>query len=129
MRYCPTCRTQYTDDTLRFCLQDGSMLVESIEGEAPAALSDETPTVVRRPRPQVTVPQSEPVTQATIRNPNSRRRLVMLPLVAIVAILIVGLLVGAIGVWFYLNSGSGVAANSANLSPPQTPGSINRDSR
>src|SRR5215211_8956697 len=26
MKYCPACRSQYSDDTLRFCLQDGATL-------------------------------------------------------------------------------------------------------
>lgn len=26
MKYCPTCRSTYTDETLQFCLQDGSLL-------------------------------------------------------------------------------------------------------
>jgi ketosteroid isomerase-like protein len=39
MKECPRCRTRYTDDTLRFCLQDGTPLVE-IGGDA------ETETVV-----------------------------------------------------------------------------------
>ncbi|MEQ1646623.1 MAG: hypothetical protein ABL959_24425, partial [Pyrinomonadaceae bacterium] len=27
MKQCPSCRTTYTDDTLRYCLADGSSLV------------------------------------------------------------------------------------------------------
>jgi len=29
MKYCPACRSQYTDATLRFCLQDGTILRDS----------------------------------------------------------------------------------------------------
>jgi ketosteroid isomerase-like protein len=29
MKYCPACRSQYSDDTLRFCLQDGAALQTS----------------------------------------------------------------------------------------------------
>lgn len=31
MKTCPQCRTKYTDDTLKFCLQDGSRLLEISE--------------------------------------------------------------------------------------------------
>jgi len=38
MKQCPSCRTIYTDDTLTFCLSDGTRLVD---------VPDEEPTVVR----------------------------------------------------------------------------------
>lgn len=38
MKQCPICRTTYTDDTLAFCLSDGTRLVD---------VADEEPTVVR----------------------------------------------------------------------------------
>lgn len=31
MKYCPNCRNQYVDDTLRFCLQDGTVLHDAVE--------------------------------------------------------------------------------------------------
>jgi len=33
MKQCPTCRTNYSDDTLRFCLEDGTPLVDGGEQE------------------------------------------------------------------------------------------------
>lgn len=38
MKQCPSCRTTYTDDTLTYCLSDGTRLVD---------VADEEPTVVR----------------------------------------------------------------------------------
>ena len=38
MKQCPSCRTTYTDDTLTFCLSDGTRLID---------VPDEEPTVVR----------------------------------------------------------------------------------
>ncbi|HYY56271.1 MAG TPA: discoidin domain-containing protein [Pyrinomonadaceae bacterium] len=35
MKRCPTCQSTYTDDSLRFCLQDGAQLVRA--GEAPSS--------------------------------------------------------------------------------------------
>jgi ketosteroid isomerase-like protein len=39
MKHCPSCQTNYTDDTLKFCLQDGTPLTE-----IPSPIAD-TPTV------------------------------------------------------------------------------------
>src|SRR5687768_5888409 len=47
MKTCPSCRTQYSDDTLFFCLQDGTPLVGS-EAENPTVALGETETFVRR---------------------------------------------------------------------------------
>src|SRR5262245_14825623 len=46
MKVCPSCKTQYTDDSLAFCLQDGARLVQS-ETTSPTAAFAETETVVR----------------------------------------------------------------------------------
>jgi hypothetical protein len=43
MKRCPTCRSTYTDDSLRFCLQDGSQLVHISDEERS---SDAPPTEV-----------------------------------------------------------------------------------
>jgi ketosteroid isomerase-like protein len=40
MKYCPNCRSSYADDTLKFCLQDGTPLVGQTDS------STELPTVV-----------------------------------------------------------------------------------
>lgn len=87
MKRCPTCQSTYTDDSLRFCLQDGTALVQSSRsggiggptipdqektlqinsseraGEEPPPTeilpSPSMPTLVA-PRPHVTAPQSSP---------------------------------------------------------------------
>lgn len=43
---CPSCKTQYADDTLKFCLQDGTPLAVAPVTEMPAVIPDETETVV-----------------------------------------------------------------------------------
>jgi hypothetical protein len=61
MKQCPTCQSQYTDDTLQFCLQDGSPLQF-------AAGSGEQETVVSaRPSEKINPP---PVTSPTGWHPN-----------------------------------------------------------
>lgn len=44
MKHCPQCQTSYTDDTLKFCLQDGAPLVET--SDSFSASSTGAPTVV-----------------------------------------------------------------------------------
>jgi len=41
MKYCPSCQTSYTDDSLKFCLQDGAPLAEIVDSN-----EADTPTVV-----------------------------------------------------------------------------------
>lgn len=48
MKICPACKTRYSDDTLRFCLQDGTPLAHSLEGETPTVVLAETETVAAR---------------------------------------------------------------------------------
>ena len=43
MKRCPTCQSTYTDDSLRFCLQDGAQLVRA--GEAPSRRFDPDATL------------------------------------------------------------------------------------
>jgi hypothetical protein len=48
MKHCPSCKTNYADDTLQFCLQDGTQLTELSDTGAPTvAFTPEQETVVR----------------------------------------------------------------------------------
>ena len=53
MKYCPKCITQYADDTLLFCLDDGTPLALSRPGEMPTAILSDTEllTSVRTAKP------------------------------------------------------------------------------
>ena len=44
MKLCPACQTQYTDDTLQFCLQDGTPLTSARQADTPIAVLSETET-------------------------------------------------------------------------------------
>ena len=46
MKPCPVCKTLYSDDTLRFCLQDGAPLGDAKAQEAPTVALNEVATVV-----------------------------------------------------------------------------------
>lgn len=69
MKQCPTCQSQYTDDTLQFCLQDGSPL--SLLGDSPEsrtiAFGEQETVVSNRPSGQINQPQ---MTNPTGWNPN-----------------------------------------------------------
>ena len=70
MKQCPTCQSQYTDDTLQFCLQDGSPLrfVAGSPESAAAAFNGEQETIVAgRKSEQINPP---PVTSPTGWNPS-----------------------------------------------------------
>src|SRR5215207_7794872 len=120
MKVCPTCRTQYTDETLRFCLQDGAMLAEVRETHTPADELDETPTVVRQ---MGATPVTSSLDEEVIHRPNTvirkRRSSAFVPLVAAAVALLLLLVGGAIGIWLYSRSGrstqpSNIAANVIN---------------
>jgi len=49
MKRCPTCNRSYPDDTLSFCLEDGTRLASDYDPEA---------TVIAQPRPPSAQPQS-----------------------------------------------------------------------
>ena len=68
MKQCPTCQSQYTDDTLQFCLQDGSPLRFVAGSQTNTIAFNEQETVVSgRKSDQINTP---PVTNPTDWNPN-----------------------------------------------------------
>jgi cell division protein FtsB len=127
MKHCPNCQTRYTDDTLRFCLQDGTPLADDSEEVQPTVAFGETETVVS-PRQVEPLPVNSPETSApnwgqsreTPVQPiqGARRKsktfLVVL-LTAFLTLLLLG--AGGIGAWLYLrnqrNNQNEVAGNTA----------------
>ena len=65
MKQCPTCQSQYTDDTLQFCLQDGSPL--SFVAGSTAAYGEQETVVAGRPSERISTP---PLTNPTDWNPD-----------------------------------------------------------
>ena len=90
MKRCPECRRDYTDETLNFCLDDGTRLVDGPASDEPATAilsepgaengpsSNESPTVQLQPR----TPAPETGTQSSNRK--------WLALAAIAIVLIIG---------------------------------------
>ena len=115
MKQCPTCRTTYTDETLRFCLADGGVLFD---------LGTEAETVARH---GVRIDVGPP-SYATIPAAGEQSRAKSSPVLKIVvAVLVLGFLgllgLGVAGAIFYFNSGgkTPVAVVSPTPTPSSTP--------
>ncbi|MDI1241101.1 MAG: SH3 domain-containing protein [bacterium] len=114
MKQCPTCRTTYTDETLRYCLADGGVLVEAgIEAE----------TIARQGvRIDVQPPSYPTIPVAGARRSTNGSQVIKI----VAAVLILGFLgllgLGAAGALFYFNSGgTTVAVASPTPIPSPTP--------
>ena len=69
MKRCPVCNKSYVDDTLSFCINDGTVLVRDssskLESQPTTILSEPPPTVVMRPPlPTDNMPRSTPSSPA-----------------------------------------------------------------
>jgi len=129
MRYCPTCRTQYTDETLRFCLQDGASLIDRSETDTPTIAFPETPTVeARRETTPVTEWQNDESTRASMAGHSKKKGGLAIAAAAIGLVLLILGIVGAIGIWLLLNPRrENVAANNSSVNNANIP-RANRDS-
>lgn len=124
MKYCPSCQTEYADDTLQFCLQDGTRLLIA-SSEPPTVAFGESETLVRpqSEKMRFEIPNSGsanyPPNQRTsasaaptAENSKSKTALTIF-LTAFGMLLIFGLI--GIGAWFYLkNNQTEIVKNSAN---------------
>ncbi len=118
MKQCPTCKTTYTDDTLSYCLADGSGLTE---------IGDEEPTVVRTAsdKARVTIPQraDRTVVQERVSGGKSSNGLIKV----VIGVAVIGLLLliglGLAGVGLYYGTGRRSAENitpTPTAPPPAT---------
>ena len=119
MKSCPKCGTQYTDDTLRFCLQDGTPLAGVVVTGGPSASIDEIETVVRRDD-RINVPvESDAIkynADSTVMHsePEAKRPtnvLAVAGIIGVVLLLIIAVLTAA-GLWLYSRN-SRAALNTA----------------
>ena len=123
MKYCPNCRTQYTDDTLKFCLQDGSPLVEANVSEIKTADYGETETIVSNRQPsRISIDYQTPSSEIRPQTANqtfsapdetpkkSRTALIVAATMLITLIIVSGI---GIGAWLYLkNNRTEIAKNN-----------------
>ncbi len=115
MKQCPNCQTKYTDDTLKFCLQDGTPLVSpaNSETEMPTVAFTDSETLVSPRRVErLDVPvenlnsqdwQPSLETKVSVFEPEQKKpnTFFIVALTAIVTLLLFG---GAVGTWFYLKN-------------------------
>lgn len=143
MKYCPKCGSQYTDDTLSFCLEDGTRLGELLPGDMPTAILSvsEELTSVRSaiPDPDPRFMDSQ-VTRVASRDSGPshftpKRSSTMLAVVlTAVGMMLLFSVVGLVGYFFFLRSDRTVATNTepvknanilnvniASVSPMTTP--------
>lgn len=124
MKICPACQTQYSDDTLQFCLQDGTPLVGPSDVETPTVVLGETETVLARGGDRMQVPISDPgsaawpqsqVTHVATLQPKKKGSYTAVALAATaIGMLFLFGIVG-VGAWLFLrNSQQPTAQNTAN---------------
>lgn len=124
MKYCPKCITQYADDTLLFCLDDGTPLAVSRPGEMPTAILSDTEllTSVRTAKPasdprlvdsQVTrVSSLEAVPAHSARRKSNTLTAVVLTAVSMIMLFGIA---GLVGYVIYLRSnGPGTSSTEPN---------------
>ncbi len=128
MKICPACKTQYSDDTLKYCLQDGTLLEVGAESDMPTVALDEAETIAARTgQNRVNVPvsdtdlpswQQSQVTRIGTPAPPTRRSNASVIVIAAVVLVFVLLSIAALVVTFLRNFPGPVATNNANFSTP-----------
>jgi ketosteroid isomerase-like protein len=129
MKVCPTCQSRYTDDTLLYCLQDGSALVNDESRNPPptVAYTGELETVVKNRQAdtsqysQESQPRARQTGGAADYQPQPKSS--NTALILIVTLLAMILVFGAIGIgaWLYFSKGKPEIAQNTNvnLSTPE----------
>ncbi len=125
MKTCPACKTQYPDDTLQFCLQDGTPLMWLERPETPTVVLGETETVVSRGEPgRVNIPVNQPnssagqpsqVTRVATAMPEKKRSYTALAvLLTAMGMLVLFGIVGLAALVLWKNSQQASIGNTAN---------------
>ncbi len=119
MKYCPSCQSTYTDESLRFCLQDGTDLISSGAGNYPTQDLGERETVVRN-NPITSDWETSRVTQiAPIRHETkSSNPLLIVILTAVGMCLLFGGITAAWLLISYDSSKSGISALNSIYGTP-----------
>ena len=123
MKICPACQTQYTNDTLQFCLQDGTPLMPARQADTPTAVFKAPPSWQQSEMTRVAAPQP--------KKTGSKMAVVVAATVLIMLVLF-----GAVGIgaWLYFRNPQTETANNisvkanipiqpsnTNVRPPSTP--------
>ncbi len=118
MKQCPACKTTYTDDSLRFCLADGTALDSATDEEQTVVKKlESSPLRVDIPS-TVSSQAAKPPPRTALESPSSTWIKIALAVV-VLGILAIGA-VGLIGAIFYYGTGVGGKVPPAQ-SPTPTP--------
>lgn len=135
MKICPQCRSTYTDDTLQFCLQDGTPLAvhSDYSSSLPTVSWAESETLLHNKPEQVRIDlqeskttQSQNVENPYITNaeiePPKKSKTFLLVLLGLLLLLVVGV-AGVAGVFYYLglNNNNVVQNTNNNLNNNSNP--------
>ncbi|MDQ3179039.1 MAG: hypothetical protein M3Q33_00820 [Acidobacteriota bacterium] len=129
MKYCPSCQTNYADDTLRFCLQDGTQLAEFSNQSEPTVFLTDSETIVSPKRveplghiPPDVVPsqnwkQSRVTKVSSLESePKKSNTATVVLLTAFGMFLLFGL--AGIGAWLYFKNGKTEVVRNKNVVSP-----------
>lgn len=131
MKYCPSCQTNYADDTLKFCLQDGTQLAEFPNQSSPTVFLTEAETRVspKRVEPLGQIPPSQNWEQSQVTRvsslepePKKSNTAIAILLTALGMFVLFGL-AGA-GAWLYFKNGKTEVVQNKNVSSPNLNGQI-----
>lgn len=115
MKYCPSCRATYTDDSLRFCLEDGTSLLSYADNsspEMPTQAFGELETVVRQNRITSDWGQNQ-ITRPSKFQPEAKKSNTLLTVI-LTALAIFIFFAGAAGLWLLLKGGSSEIASNTD---------------
>jgi hypothetical protein len=123
MKTCPQCRTSYTDDSLKFCLQDGTPLIDASAstgslGETETVISPGNPNATRQDfqNPSPVFADSRPVVIAeTPRKSNTGLIVALTALVALLAVV-----AAVFGVLYYKRGEKNVVVQNDSNKPVNT---------
>lgn len=136
MKHCPSCKTNYIDDTLQFCLQDGTNLIAAA-ADTPAFTDayTEQETVIRSKPPAQVVPLETPNFTAQNWQTDSNAETVSFPsepkksnTLTIILLTTLGMLIIfgiGVGAWLYLRNEKHVVVNTNANAPANRPSNTN----
>jgi ketosteroid isomerase-like protein len=124
MKTCPACRTQYTDETLSFCLQDGTPLCAAHQADMATVVLDDEETMAARTsgrgHPRHTDPisavsdQSQVTHVATLHRERKGTNTVVAVAATVVLMLLLIGIAGVAGFLYLRNSDRQIGQNTSN---------------
>ncbi|MBX7055128.1 MAG: hypothetical protein K1X36_09250 [Pyrinomonadaceae bacterium] len=133
MKSCPKCGNRYSDDTLIYCLQDGTSLVFDMGVDVPTVVLGETESIVSRTsgdRFQIPIVDSNPqqyrqsqVTRFSTPQTKSGGSKVFMAVALTIVVMLVAFSVVGIGVFMFLRNARSEPNTNVNIAENVPPGS------